>query len=763
MRAVIMRKDNIDLICSVAELSGLFEKRSNVVGFLQDVVELVAGHMNSDVCSIYLFDTASSELVLRATKGLNLGSVDSVRLKLGEGLTGLALKQLRPICEAQARENPDFKIVPQVEEDEFNSFLAVPIRRGLTRIGVISLQHQKTAFFDEHDVKALKAIASQMAATLENAMLLMEIHSGSAGQVPENRSEPKAIVPGISAGEGVGWGQAVHLDDADTGSDVHIPREPSVDAELARFERAIEISRVQLEALQFETEKNLSDVAGLIFSSHLLMLRDEEFSGQMLDAVRDGMDTASAVRTVVGRYVQLFSGMNNPRLQEKAQDVKDLGHRILRNVSGSGDQEQGDYTGQVVIAANLYPSELIKLSAQHAEGLVLSGTAVTGHISVLSRSLDLPVVFTRDPSIHSVPERSFLIVDGHQGKVLVDPDEVTISRYRGMREEQQRLRIVDPDVPEQAHSACGTRVRVMANVNLLNDIRYAKRNKAEGVGLYRSEFPFIVRNDFPSEEEQYSIYRKIIGSMEGEEIVLRTLDIGGDKLGRGHELAYTEANPFLGERGVRFSLANREIFSEQIRAMLRAGHNGDLAIMFPMVAGCDEFLEARDVVHTCMDSLKREGLPFHEQPKIGAMVELPSAIEVAGELSEAADFLCVGTNDLIMYLLGVDRTNERVSDLYVQHHPSVLRSIARLVGAVDRPGDKLSICGEAAADPELVPFFIGLGVRRLSVEPRLVPRVKRLLAGITVHDAEQISRRMLACSTVSEIRKIITEVSGDSA
>ncbi len=750
-----MRKDNIDLICSVAELSGLFEKRSNVVGFLQDVVELVAGHMNSDVCSIYLFDSSTNELVLRATKGLNTGSVDAVRLKLGEGLTGLALKQLRPICEAQAQENPDFKVVPQVEEESFHSFLAVPIRRGLTRIGVISLQHQKAGFFDEHDVKALKAIASQMAATLENALLLMDIHSGRAGQTPKARTEPKAVVPGISAGEGVGWGQAVHFDDADAVTPVHIPREPSVEAELERFERAIEVSRAQLETLQFETEKNLSDVAGLIFSSHLLMLRDEEFSGQMVSGVRDGMDAGSAVRTVVGRYIQLFGSMNNPRLQEKVQDVKDLGHRILRNISGSGELEQGDYTGQVVIAANLYPSELIKLSAQHAEGLVLSGTAVTGHIAVLSRSLDLPVVFTRDPSIHSVPERSFLIVDGHQGKILVDPDENTISRYRGMREEQQRLRVVDSDVPEHAHSACGTRVKVMANVNLLNDVRYARRNKAEGVGLYRSEFPFIVRNDFPSEEEQYSIYRKIIDGMEGQEIVLRTLDIGGDKLGRGNELVSVEANPFLGERGVRFSLANKEVFADQIRAMLRAGSGGDLAIMFPMIAGCDEFLQARDMVHSCMDALRREAVPFHENPKIGAMVELPSAVEVAHELSQAADFLCVGTNDLIMYMLGVDRTNERVSSLYVQHHPAVLRTIARLVQVVDDPGEVLSICGEAAADPDLVPFFIGLGIRRLSVEPRLVPKVKRQLATITVDAARERAAELLSCSTLTAIREVL--------
>lgn len=748
-----MRKDNIDLICSVAELSGLFEKRSNVGGFLQDVVELVAGHMLSDVCSIYLYDQPNDSLVLRATRGLNPASVGSVRLSLGEGLTGLALKQLRPIREGKVHENPDFKTIPEVHEEEYHSFLAVPIRRGLTRIGVISLQHRKISYFDEHDTKALRAIASQLAATLENASLLMDLHNSHEKYSDSSAEEPGNVLSGTSACAGVGTGFAVHLDSPDSLQAPLLPRLESLDAEVDRFQNAIEKSRTQLEHLQVETEKNFSDVASLIFSSHLLMLRDEEFSGQMLDSVRDGVNPGDAVRNVVERYEKLFSGMNNPRLQEKVQDVKDLGHRILRNL-GQATSEHGDYADQIVIAHELYPSELVKLAAQHVEGIVIGGSTVTSHISILARSLDIPVVSVHSRYIFKVPAKTELIVDGHSGTVHVEPDETTRRKYRDLHEKDSAQRVEVREVPPRAFTACGEHVRVMANVNLINDVRFARENNAEGVGLYRSEFPFIVRNDFPSEEEQHAIYTKIIDQMDGEEIVLRTLDIGGDKLGPTGETR-VEANPFLGQRGIRFSLANRDIFTDQLRAMLRAGSGADLSIMFPMISGLDEFLVARELVTRCIEELEREGIAFNHAPKIGAMIELPSAIEIAAELDREADFICVGTNDLTMYMLGVDRTNERVSDLFVNHNPAVLRCLARLASDIRDVSNRLSICGEAAADPVMVPFFVGLGIRRLSVEPRLIPSLKEDIGALKVKDAEQICTEMLEQASISGIERYI--------
>ena len=745
-----MRKDNIDLICSVAELSGLFEKRSNVGGFLQDVVELVAAHMMSDVCSIYLYDEAGDALVLRATRGLNAESVDKVRLSLGEGLTGLALKQLRPIREGEVEENPDFKVVPEVQEEGYRSFLAVPIRRGLTRIGVISLQHRNAGYFDQHDTKALKAIASQLAATLENASLLMDLHSPHSETVATENVEPGDVISGISAGAGVGIGEAIHLDAPEAIESTGLPRLNTVDQEVERFYTAIERSRSQLEQLQRETENRFSDVASLIFSSHLLMLRDDEFSGHMIDAVRDGVNAAEAVHMVVGRYEKLFSEMHNPRLQEKVQDVKDLGRRIIRNLFDT-EHDDGDYSGQVVVAHELYPSELVKLAVQHVEAIIVGGATVTSHISILARSLGLPVVATRNTRVFSVAEYDTLVVDGHNGTVYLHPTEDVISRYRGLKSEEAQELESDPDIPERAHTGCGERVHVMANVNLINDLRSARRNRAEGVGLYRSEFPFIVRNDFPSEEEQRAIYRKIIEEMNGEQIVLRTLDVGGDKL-VGYDNAEEEANPFLGQRGIRFSLAHPEIFSDQIRGMLRAGTGADLAIMFPMISGVDEFRKARETVNACIEELRQEGAEFNEAPKIGAMIELPSAIEIAAELDTYADFLCVGTNDLIMYLLGVDRTNERVSDLYISHHPAILRSLSRLADTIHQPQKRLSICGEAAADPALVPFFLGIGVRTLSVEPRRIPGLKRQLQRININDAENIAFEMLSISTMEHMQ-----------
>jgi len=753
-----MEKDNIDLICSVAELSGLFEKRSDLGGFLQDVVELVAQHMLSDVCSIYLYDEAEEKLVLRATRGLNPDSVGRVRLRIGEGLTGLSLEQRRPVRVDRAEEHPSFKVVPELKEEEYQSFLAVPIRRGLVRIGVIALQHRRAGYFSEHDAKALRAIASQLAATLENASLLMDIHAeGEKERARLHGVEEIGTLVGRSAGPSIGWGEATHLDGAAHVWAPEPPRLESVSQEVERFEAALERARSQLEELQVDAERRYSDVAGLIFSSHLLILRDEEFSGRMLDAVQEGMSPVAAVQMVVGRFVELFGGNGETRLKEKAQDVQDLGHRILRNLV-SDETDHGDYTGQVVISRDIFPSELVKLAAQHVEGLVLSGAAATSHVSILARSLGLPLVFVRDNRVFEIPERTPLIVDGVNGQVLVAPEEETRNRYREQIGELN-AETAAGGVPEEAVTQCGTRMQVMANVNLVADVDVAKANCADGIGLYRSEFPFLVRKDFPSEEEQYYIYRSVVGAMAGREIVLRTLDIGGDKL-LDADVDNQEANPFLGMRGIRFSLANPDLFRDQLRAMLRAGAGAgtSLRIMFPMVSSVDEFQQAEQLLEECKEELRREGLEFNEHALVGAMIELPSAIESAGVLSREADFLSVGTNDLVMYLLGVDRTNERVGKLYVHHHPAVLRAIARLVDSLGDGRAELAVCGEAASDPVMVPFFLGLGIRRLSVEPRYIPRVKRQIAAMDLEFARRRARQMLTIASVSEMNEFVAEL-----
>ena len=748
-----MKKDNIDLVWSVSELSGLFERKSTVTDFLQEVVELIASHTKADVCSIYLYDEASQLLYLRATRGLEIEGDRTVSLALGEGITGRALKELRPIRSAHASRNPHFKYIPDIGEEGYESFLAVPIKRSLNRIGVMVVQHHTPDYFDVSDSRALQAIASQLAATLENAEVLITLHNDHAKQADHAMIEDLKVVHGRAAAEGFAEGRAVLLSEREERAR-SAAAEPVEDPqqELNRFTVALQDTRRQLEELQRQMEDDLADVASLIFSSHLLMLMDREFCDEIRRLIVEGRKPESAVREVVHTYVELLERSGNLRTQEKTQDLHDLEHRLLRNLSGD-EGGDGDYTGQIVIAPDILPSELVRVSAQHAEGLILGSGGVTAHVSILARSLGIPVVAINEPRVFHVPEHTPVILDAFQGNVYLNPDEHARERLVQIRESLEHEEECDEPVPELAHTLDGVRVQVQANINIVYDVKVATQYRAEGIGLYRSEFPFIVRNDFPTEDEQYYIYRKIVSSMPDRPVVLRTLDIGGDKVLQ--QPAVTENNPFLGFRGIRFSLDNVELFKEQLRAMLRAGAHGNVQILLPMISSIDEFQSARAVLDECIAELRQEGIPFDAEARFGAMIELPSAVSSIEALADEADFLSVGTNDLVMYMLAVDRTNTHVGKMYKHYHPAVLHALKAIATAMSGRLEQLSICGDAAYDPAMLPFLVGIGFRTLSVEPRMIAKIKRALSRVSIDEAQKQAARMLECRSIAEIESLL--------
>ncbi|MFW6313847.1 MAG: GAF domain-containing protein, partial [Spirochaetota bacterium] len=363
------RRDNIELVWSISELSSLFAKKTNIDGFLQDVVDRIAEHMQSDVCSVYLLDDTTGTLVLRATRGLDPVSVGTVHLEIGEGITGTAVKELRPIREARASRNPDYKYIPDTREEQYESFLAVPIRRGLNRIGALVVQHRRPDRFSRQDTRALQAIAGQLAATLENVEMLMELHAGPGDRVSPATAR-LAMIRCQTASEGIAVGSIMHLHPAEAVFDGSLAL--AHDDEERAFREALERTDAQLESIQRELDERIADLANLIFASHLLMLRDEEFSGQMIRSIREGARAHDAIQRIVGHYVELLSASTNPRTREKTHDIRDLGQRLLRNLRGDAD-EHGDLRGRVVIAHEMFPSDLVRVAAQHAEGVILTG------------------------------------------------------------------------------------------------------------------------------------------------------------------------------------------------------------------------------------------------------------------------------------------------------------------------------------------------------------------------------------------------------
>jgi len=751
-----MAKDNVDLICDIGELAGLFEKSHSLKDFLQSAVSIVAFHMRAAVCSIYLYDVDREELSLAATQGLKSDSVGNVALKLGEGIVGTAMKELRPICEGHGSLNPNFKPIEGISEEKYEAFLAVPILlRGVMRVGVLVTQDPQPNYFHENDIKALRAISSQLAVVIENAKLLMSLHEAEQ-RVPASQLEPEkpqkpAFIKGVTASSGVVRGTAVILN----GQGYDVLTAPADDDEdhpsgIEDFELALQESVAQLTILQNRMEERLGDVASLIFNAHLLILKDEGFSGEMRKLIGQGSSAERAVISVVNDYIGLFSNSKNPRLQEKVLDVKDLGHRLLRNIQQHGE-DQGDYAGQILIAKELLPSDVLKFAAQNVEGIVIVQGGVTAHISILARSLRVPMVFVENDVILDVDNGSLILIDANQGTLFLDPSPAVLKQYDSFMNRQESERLA---VTPETFTVDGTKIKLLSNVNLLSDIEFATENQAEGIGLYRSEFPFIIRNEFPSEEAQLLIYDRIYQGMPGKEIVLRTLDVGGDKKLPYHQHD-DEANPFLGLRAIRFSLKNLDIFKQQLRAMLRAGVDRKLKIMFPFISSVDDFLEAKKVTFECIDELEAEGIPHNSHPKVGLMVELPAAVEIIDELADAADFFSIGTNDLIQYLLAVDRTNESVSSMYVCHHPAVLRAVFRIVNSAIHNDVDVSVCGDMALNEDMLKFLVGIGVRKISIDPQQIPRVQAFLTGLHTEEARRHARKLLRFGTLSEVNQFL--------
>lgn len=742
-------KKTFDLICSVRELTSIFSTKTNITGLLKIVVKLIVKHMQTAACSIFLYDDTTEELILRATSGLNPDSVGKIKLAPGEGITGRSMKERRPINIPRGAEDPTYKHFPGMDEEQYNSILAVPILYQTKVLGVLILEDPTPDYYDNHDIKSLQTITSQLATFLENARSLIQLDKNAEKIVNKSSKLRKKYYKGTSVSEGIAIGNALYL--TTSNDDIFLTIDKlKYNEKLIAFEDALESSINQLEKLQKKMDENLSEAGSLIFASHLLMLSDDDFSGSIRKYILDGKKASLSIIRVVNEYIELFMNSRNASVQEKILDLKDIGHRLLRNLTDD-KKDEGDYTGQIIVARELMPSELVKLAAQHTEGFVLFGTGSTSHISILAKSLDVPVIFLTDSNFFESIDNNYIIIDAFQSNIIIDPNTELLNKYLTNIKHLKEKNEEKPEILDKAVTIDGRKIKVQANINILSDARAAKEYKTEGVGLYRSEFLFLIRNNFPSEEEQYIIYRKLLERMD--DVVFRTLDIGGDKiLGTVDEV---EANPFMGLRGLRYSLRNPDIFSVQIRSLLRAGIGYKLKILFPLITGIEDFREAVNIVHNSISDLKNESIECVENPEIGVMIELPSAVMMVEELADEADFLSIGTNDLVQYILGIDRNNDHISDLYIPQHPSVLRAVSRISEAAKKHNCPLSVCGNAAADPDMLEYFIGLGINTFSTSHSMIQFMRRQINGMNYSHAKYFTKKSLSARTVKDIQNLI--------
>nr|WP_321403983.1 phosphoenolpyruvate--protein phosphotransferase [uncultured Desulfobacter sp.] len=747
--------DHLNLLFDMGELASIITSGSDIEAFLTGASELVAKHLQAHVCSIYLFDTRSKDLVLKATRGLKPEAVNQVRMLPGEGLVGKCFSQDQILRVGNARTSPGFKYFDNAGEEPFNSFLCVPIRRGVIKIGVLVVQHREMDHFTLLDERALRTAATQLAGAVENARLLMALEPDAAEieEDPDALSKKfPAFIKGKSDGDGMAYGtirpsrrkRKAILFEADTAN---------ITYSLADFQTAVAKTIDELKALQDKFAASLPESESLIFTAHFMMLKDKNFTGKMKAQIEQGISPVTAIQQVVLKYIKVFSDNPNAYMQEKAVDVEDLGIRLLSHLKAVHTPKASD-RGTIFVTQDLYPSDMMKLTADGIRGIVLVGGGVTAHVTILARSLSIPLIIADDPVFIDLPDTTQLLLDAAQGNIYINPDKNTLAIFKGKQEAENRAK--PRDMQAATYTLDNRRIRLLANINLLSEIPRARELKVEGIGLYRTEFPFLIRSGFPSEDEQYFIYRGLFDKTEpGTITTVRTLDAGGDKVIK-HTDFIQEANPALGLRSIRFSLKHRQIFRAQLKAILRAAHGRQkVRLMFPLISSIDEFIAAKQVMTECIRQLEQEGVPHKNDPEVGMMVELPSVLATIDEFAQLADFFSIGTNDFIQYMLGADRGNKLVAEHYIYYHPAVNRGIAKIAQAGIDHGIDVSVCGEMAHDPGHIPFLIGVGITTLSVDPKFLPRVQATIMETSFSQARTYARKLLDQTRVEDAAKVL--------
>ncbi|ABR74363.1 phosphoenolpyruvate--protein phosphotransferase [Actinobacillus succinogenes] len=567
------------------------------------------------------------------------------------------------------------------------------------------------------------------------------------------------MISGIPASPGIVFGKALVLKEEKIVIDHSKIGDDQLDAEVARFYEGRAAAVEQLSSIRDRALKSLGEDKAAIFEGHLMILEDEELEEEIIDYLRSHkVNAAAAASKIIDQQVAMLSEIDDEYLKERAGDIRDIGNRLLKNILGMYIVDLGEINEEAILVAyDLTPSETAQLNLDKVLGFITDIGGRTSHTSIMARSLELPAIVGTNNVTEKVNTGDFLILDAVNNAVYVNPSQEQIDSLKAQQaqlaaEKAELAKL--KDLP--ALTLDGHQVDVVANIGTIRDCEGADRNGAEGVGLYRTEFLFMDRDSLPSEEEQFTAYKEVVEAMNGRLVVLRTMDIGGDK-----ELPYLnlpkEMNPFLGWRAVRIALDRREILHAQLRAVLRASAFGKFAVMFPMIISVEEIRELKAVIEVLKQELRNEGKAFDESIQIGVMVETPSAAVNAKFLAKEVDFFSIGTNDLTQYTLAVDRGNELISHLYNPMSPSVLSLIKQVIDASHAEGKWTGMCGELAGDERATLLLLGMGLDEFSMSAISVPRIKKLIRNVNFADAQILAEKALQVPTAAEIEKLVDD------
>jgi phosphotransferase system enzyme I (PtsP) len=719
---------------------------------LQIIVERVRDAINTEACTVFLVDKFTDELIFMATDGLNPDCVGKVRLKKGEGLVGLVVKREEPINVDDAPSHPNFIYHAEVGEDLFKAFLGVPIIHHRELQGIIIIQQQQKRKFDESEEAFLVTISAQLAGIIAHAQATGTIQS-LLNFKNNNYQREDICLEGIVCSPGVGIGKAVLIyqpADLDAVPDRIIE---DISAEIVLFKTALKKARDSIKALRDKMGTTLPKEEAELFEVYLRILDSTGISVEVIEVIKQGNWAQGSLRKVIKKHIRGFEGMEDSYLRERAADIRDLGTRILAYLQDEEPSFQHYPLETILIGEEITPTILAQVPEGQLRGVISAQGSNNSHTAILARALGIPTVMGVEGLLFhpTAYEGKDVIVDGYYGQVYISPSPALMNEYLALVEEAKELDISLselrglPAVTPDGHS-----VSLFVNTGLPADAGLSLSVGAEGVGLFRTEIPFMMRERFPAEEEQRIIYRQLLKAFSPRPVIMRTLDVGGDK-----PLPYfqiEEDNPFLGWRGIRLTLDHPEIFLVQLRAMFKASHEIDnLRIMLPMISSLTEFDEAKELIDKAYQEVCDEGYNV-KFPPIGVMIEVPSAVYQARGLAQRADFLSIGSNDLAQYILAVDRNNSRVANLYDTLHPAVLYALQHVVDIAHSEGKQVSICGEMAGDPASVIPLMAIGFDALSMSSIALPRVKWVIRNITMARAKELLKEIMSMDKPKLIR-----------
>ncbi|MCB1665107.1 MAG: phosphoenolpyruvate--protein phosphotransferase [Pseudomonadales bacterium] len=717
---------------------------------LDVIVSRVRDAMKTQVCSVYLLDPEINAHVLMASEGLKKESVGHVRLQVGEGLVGLVASNAEPVNLEDAPAHPNYHYLSETGEEEFNSFLGVPIIHHRKVLGVLVVQHREKRSFDEGEEAFLITLSAQLAGVIASA----EATGAIQGISPSGQRKSDTSFNGIAGSTGVAIGHVVVVfppADLDL-----IPQRAcsDVDEEIRFFKAALESVRSDMTALTNNLETRLRPEERELFGVYLRMLDDEALGWEVVERIRSGQWAQGALAEVAKDHVRTFEMMKDPYLRERAADIKDLCSRVLFYLQNRNAVKTEYPMDTILVGEELTAAMLAEVPKEKLKGLVSVKGSGNSHVAILARTMGIPTAM----GVVDLPYRQLdgreLIVDGYNGQVYSNPSDQLRNRYREViKEEEQLVKGLEGLIHQPCETPDGHRVNLWVNTGLMSDVVRSLDHGAEGIGLFRTEVPFLLSERFPSEQEQAVIYREQLNAFAPKPVTMRTLDVGGDKA-----LPYfpiEEENPFLGWRGIRVTLDHPEIFIAQVRAMIRASEGlNNLQIMLPMISNVQEVNGSIQIIKRAYRELREEGLDVR-MPPIGVMIELPAAVYQTRALCRLVDFISVGSNDLTQYLLAVDRNNPRVASLYSSFHPAVLQALQYVVEQAHLENRPVSICGEMAGDPGGAVLLMAMGFDVLSMNATTLLKVKAVIRSMTLSASQSLLNQVMVMDDAQMVRSCV--------